>query len=146
MKVTGVHHFGITVSDIQQSFEWYTRMFDITPGPVHHGHGPELDRGVQVEGAELSFSMIRVGNVNIEFLQYHSPEGKPWDRANNDVGSTHVCFVVDDIDAAHAELTEKGAVFSGPPVEITEGELAGSRWAYFRDPDGIQLEIWQYAS
>ena len=141
---TGVHHVGITVRDMQRSFEWYSRMFGVEPGPVHHGEGPDLERGVQVPGAKLSFSMIRIGNVNIEFLQYHEPEGRDWDRTNGDVGSAHVCLVVDDMDRAYAELIERGAVFNGPPVTLTDGDLAGSRWAYLRDPDGIQLEIWQY--
>ena len=142
--VEGVHHVGITVRDMRRSFEWYSRMFGFTPGPVNHGSGPELERGVQVEGAELSFAMIRVGNVNIEFLEYHRPEGRDWDRANGDVGSSHICFVVDDMQRAYDELIERGAVFNGPPTTITEGDLAGSQWAYLRDPDGIQLEIWQY--
>lgn len=143
-SVTGVHHVGITVRDMQRSFEWYSRMFGVEPRPVHHGEGPDLERGVQVPGAKLSFSMIRIGNVNIEFLQYHEPEGRDWDRTNGDVGSAHVCLVVDDMDRAYAELIERGAVFNGPPVTLTDGDLAGSRWAYLRDPDGFQLEIWQY--
>jgi hypothetical protein len=50
---------------------------------------------------------------------------------------------VDDMESAYSALVERGAVFSGPPVTLTDGPLAGSRWAYLRDPDGIQLEIWQ---
>jgi hypothetical protein len=42
----------------------------------------------------------------------------------------------------YTTLLERGAVFNAPPVTLTDGELAGSRWAYLRDPDGIQLEIW----
>jgi catechol 2,3-dioxygenase-like lactoylglutathione lyase family enzyme len=141
--ITGVHHVGITVRDLQRSFEWYSRMFNIEPGPVNHGSGPELEQGVQVEGAELSFSMIRIGNVNIEFLEYHQPEGKDWDRTNGDVGSAHICLEVDDMDAAFADLIAKGAVFNGPPVTLVGGDLDGAQWAYLRDPDGIQLEIWQ---
>ena len=142
--IQGVHHVGITVRDMKRSFEWYSKMFGFEPGPVNHGAGPDLERGVQVEGAKLSFSMIRVGNVNIEFLEYHHPEGKDWDRTNGDVGSMHVCFEVDDIQAAYDELTARGAVFSAPPVTLTDGDLAGSQWAYLRDPDGVQLEVWQY--
>lgn len=142
--IQGVHHVGITVRDMKRSFEWYSRMFGFIPGPINQGSGPELERGVQVPGAELSFSMIRVGNVNIEFLEYHRPAGKDWDRTNADVGASHICFEVDDIEAAFHDLSSRGAVFSGPPVTLTEGDVAGSRWAYLRDPDGIQLEIWQY--
>ena len=47
--------------------------------------------------------------------------------------------------SAYDDLQARGAVFNGPPVTLTDGDLAGSQWAYLRDPDGIQLEIWQYA-
>jgi catechol 2,3-dioxygenase-like lactoylglutathione lyase family enzyme len=139
----GVHHVGITVRDLEVSRAWYSRMFDLAPGPVNHGEGPELSQGVQVPDAELAFSMIAIGSTRIEFLQYRQPEGEDFDLRNCDVGAAHVCFEVSDIDAAVTDLTAKGVMFSGDPVEITEGALAGSRWVYFRDPDGIQLELWQ---
>ena len=140
----GVHHVGVTVSNLERSLEWYSRIFGFDPGPINHGEGPELERGVQVPAAKLSFCMVRVGNVNVEFLQYHQPEGKIWDRTNGDVGAAHICFVVDDMRSAYDDLRSRGAVFNGPPVTLTDGDLAGSQWAYLRDPDGIQLEIWQY--
>jgi len=139
----GVHHVGITVRDLEASRAWYSDMFGLPPGPVNHGAGPELARGVQVPDARLTFSMLTVGSTRIEFLEYQEPVGEDFDRRNCDVGAAHVCFEVDDLDAAVAELSAKGAVFSSPPNTIDEGPLAGSRWAYFRDPDGIQLELWQ---
>lgn len=141
--LTGVHHVGITVRDIAASVEWYRAMLGLEAGPVNHGEGEALGRALQVAGAVLSFSMIQIGSTRIEFLQYHEPPGLDFDRTNGDVGSAHVCFEVDDIDSAYRELQERGAVFNAPPSEITEGVLAGSRWAYFRDPDNVQLEIWQ---
>jgi catechol 2,3-dioxygenase-like lactoylglutathione lyase family enzyme len=141
-KVQGVHHIGITVRDMKRSFEWYSKMFDLKPGPVNHGQGQELSDAVQVEGAELSFSMIEIGGTCIEFLEYHNLRGKDFDLKNGDVGATHICLQIDDMDSAYETLLSRGAVFNAPPVTLTEGELAGSRWAYLRDPDGIQLEIW----
>lgn len=141
--LTGVHHVGLTVRDIAASVAWYSRMFALTAGPVNHGEGEALGAALQVPGAVLSFSMIQIGSTRIEFLQYHEPPGADFDRTNGDVGSAHICFEVDDLDLAYRELEERGAVFNAPPNEITEGVLAGSRWAYLRDPDGIQLEIWQ---
>ncbi len=140
--ITGVHHIGLAVRDIDVSFEWYSRMFGVTPGAVNHGAGHDLARSVQVDNAELKFAMIDLGSTRLEFLQYLEPIGADFDRRNCDVGSAHLCLEVDDMDAAYTELVGKGAVFNGPPVTITEGELAGSIWAYLRDPDGIQLEIW----
>lgn len=142
-QITGVHHVGLTVRDIKRSLEWYVKMFDLAPDPVNHGSGPELSRALQVEGADISFSMVSLGSTRIEFLQYHQPAGKDFDRTNGDVGSTHICIQVPDLDAAFADLQAKGAVFNASPITLTDGALVGSKWAYFRDPDGIQLEIWE---
>jgi len=140
-KVQGVHHIGITVRDMKRSFEWYSKMFGLKPGPVNHGQGQELSDAVQVENAELSFSMIEIGGTRIEFLEYHNPRGKDFDLKNGDVGATHICLEIDDIDSAYETLLARGAVFNAPAVTLTEGELVVSRWAYLRDPDGIQLEL-----
>lgn len=141
--VSGVHHVGITVRDLQRSLDWYRRMFDLEAGPVSRGSGSQLSASLQVPDAELSFAMVRIGGTRIEFLQYHHPEGRDFDRTNGDVGSAHVCLEVSDISAAYRDLTAKGAVFNAPPITLTDGAFAGSTWAYLRDPDGVQLEIWQ---
>ena len=142
--VEGVHHIGITVRDMQRSFEWYTRMFGLEPGPVNHNEGPALEAGVEVPGAVLDYSMVRLGSVHIEFLEYTRPEGEDFTLRNCDVGATHICLQVDDMEAAYRTLQERGATFNAPPVALTEGALTGSQWAYLRDPDGVQLELWQY--
>lgn len=142
-KVENVHHIGITVSDMRQSFDWYTKMFGIEPGPVNHNEGPSLEAGVQVPNASLDYSMIEIGNVRIEFLEYLKPRGNTFTLRNCDVGATHICLQVDDMDAAYETLVSRGATFNAPPEELTEGSMAGSKWAYLRDPDGIQLELWQ---
>ncbi|MEB0004905.1 VOC family protein, partial [Cryobacterium sp. RTC2.1] len=129
-QVLGVHHVGVTVRDMKRSFEWYSRMFGLTPGPVSEGSGEALSRSVQVNDAALAFSMIMIGNTRLEFLEYHNPEGRDFDRSNGDVGSAHVCLEVSDLDAAYRDLVEKGAVFNAPPVTLDSGALIGSKWAY----------------
>jgi catechol 2,3-dioxygenase-like lactoylglutathione lyase family enzyme len=141
--VSGVHHVGLSVSDMKRSFEWYSRMFDLIPGDVTEGSGEALSNSLQVPDAHLSFAMISIGSTRIEFLEYHNPRGRAFDRANGDIGSAHICLEVSDLDAAYADLIAKGAVFNAPPVTLETGVHAGSKWAYLRDPDGIQLEIWQ---
>jgi catechol 2,3-dioxygenase-like lactoylglutathione lyase family enzyme len=144
-EVTGIHHIGLSVSDMKRSFDWYSRMFDLVPGSVTEGSGQALSDSLQVPDAHLSFSMIDIGNTRIEFLEYHNPKGREFDRTNGDIASAHICLEVSDLDAAYADLTAKGAVFNAPPVTLDTGVHAGAKWAYLRDPDGIQLEIWQNA-
>lgn len=142
-QLMGVHHVGLTVRDMKRSFEWYSKMFDLEPGPVSHGSGEMLCKSLQVGDAELSFSMISIGSTRIEFLEYHQPLGRDFDRSNCDVGSAHVCLQVTSVDDAFRELTEKGAIFNAPPITLDSGTFVGCKWAYLRDPDGIQLEIWE---
>ncbi|QNE45809.1 hypothetical protein F1C58_02055 [Glaciihabitans sp. INWT7] len=144
--ISGVHHIGLSVSDIKQSFEWYSRMFGLTPGDVTDGSGEALSEALQVPEAHLSFAMISLGSTRIEFLEYQHPVGRQFDRTNGDIGSAHICLEVSNLDAAYADLTAKGAVFNAPPITLESGVHAGSKWAYLRDPDGIQLEIWQSPS
>ena len=144
--ISGVHHIGLSVSNMKRSFEWYALMFGLAPGDVTDGSGEALSNALQVPDAHLSFAMISLGSTRIEFLEYRHPIGRVFDRTNGDVGSAHICLEVSDLDAAYRELTAKGAIFNSPPVTLDSGVHSGSKWAYLRDPDGIQLEIWQSPS
>jgi catechol 2,3-dioxygenase-like lactoylglutathione lyase family enzyme len=143
-EVEGLHHIGLTVRNIKKSFHWYSHMFGLTHGPMNEAMGEGLSKGVQLSEVRLSFSFLDIGSTRIEFLQYHNPQGKDFELRNCDVGATHICLQVSNMESAFKTLEERGAVFNAPPVMLTDGDLAGSQWAYLRDPDGIQLEIWAW--
>ena len=143
-QVQGLHHIGLTVRNIKKSFEWYSHMFGLEHGPLNEASGDGLSEGVQLKDVRLTFSFLDIGTTRIEFLQYHNPAGVDFKLRNCDVGATHICLQVNNMDDAYRTLEARGAVFNAPPVTLTEGDLAGSQWAYLRDPDGIQLEIWSW--
>jgi len=58
--------------------------------------------------------------------------------ATNNVGSAHIAFTTDDVDATYEELKAKGLRFRNPP---TRSRPDWPRVAYFLDPDGYTLEI-----
>jgi catechol 2,3-dioxygenase-like lactoylglutathione lyase family enzyme len=64
---------------------------------------------------------------------------------NNFLGAAHVCFKVENIVAKKAELESKGVVFYTDVNVVDEGPLAGWRWCYFSDPDGLALELVEIA-
>ncbi|HEV7943081.1 MAG TPA: VOC family protein [Solirubrobacteraceae bacterium] len=143
--LTGVHHIGIPVRDIERSLQWYREILGLTADFVEIDEGPEASRVVQLENARMRFAFLSAGNTIIELLEYEHPLGRDFDRRNCDVGAIHLCLEVADIAHAHHVLTERGVTFSTEPVEILEGALKGQWCCYFRDPDGIQLELWQRA-
>lgn len=143
MSFHRIHHVGVTVQDLETSLKWYRSVLEIEPDFVATGSGEELSRAVDCAGTELSFAFMRVGDTNLELLQYHSPEGAHPTVQNCDVGAVHIAISTDNIDTDYVRLTERGAQFSSPPIRITEGPLAGCAFVYFRDPDRVQLELFE---
>jgi catechol 2,3-dioxygenase-like lactoylglutathione lyase family enzyme len=62
------------------------------------------------------------------------------------VGVAHLSFVVGDIGAEYQRLAGNGVEFISAPVDISEGMNKGGRACYFKDPDGITLELFQPAA
>jgi catechol 2,3-dioxygenase-like lactoylglutathione lyase family enzyme len=144
----GLHHAGIIVSDLERSIDFYLDVLGLEmltePSPVFDA--PELGEALGVPGAALRMVTFRVGDDTLELLEYSAPPS-PIDAPlpQNALGAHHVALRVDDIHATYEALVAKGVHFMSPPNAIDEGVLAGWRWAYFTDPDGITLELVEIA-
>jgi catechol 2,3-dioxygenase-like lactoylglutathione lyase family enzyme len=148
MSIQGVHHTGIIVSNLERSIDFYHGILGLEfanePSPVFDD--PELGPKVGVPGAALRQVTLKAGDDQVELLEYTAPPS-PIDEpvAQNALGAHHVGFRVDDIEAKVRELQLKGVEFLGEVTAVDEGVLAGWRWAYLRDPDGITLELVEVA-
>ncbi len=144
----GLHHVGITVRDLDASIRFYHDVLglDFVNEPTPWFEGDELGRGVGVPGAALRQVSLRLGDSTLELLEYRSPPSetaKP--LRSNDLGASHVAFLVDDVEATKAELEGKGIRFYSDVNVVDDGALAGWRWVYFEDPDGYPLELVEVA-
>jgi catechol 2,3-dioxygenase-like lactoylglutathione lyase family enzyme len=143
-KITGLHHLGVPVRSMEASVAWYRDVLGVETTFVHQAEeGPGLDAATQLPGSRLRYAFAELGNTALEFLDYERPEPREHDRRNCDVGAVHICFEVEDIHAMYESLLEHGVSVNGPPNLIETGPIAGCWFCYFRDPDGIQLEIFQ---
>ncbi len=138
MRTPGVHHTGITVSDLDQSVEFYEK-FGYREIERTTESGEEVASGVGVSGADLKVAMMEAANNKLELIQYVAPDGPDKPLPNNGIGAAHVCVEVEDVDAAVAELREKGVEFLTDPIT----HESGIRWVYAKDPDGITAELLQ---
>jgi catechol 2,3-dioxygenase-like lactoylglutathione lyase family enzyme len=145
VKTKGVNHVGVTVPNLEATVAWYREMFEIEPVFYIEGSGPEVDAAVEVAGAEIHAAYFLFGNVGVEFLEYRQPEGRAFDLRNCDIGAAHICFEVDDIQAIYERLGAKGVHFNSPPAadDDEDSPLRGTKYAYFRDLHGLQLELFQ---
>jgi catechol 2,3-dioxygenase-like lactoylglutathione lyase family enzyme len=143
-----LHHVGITVKDLDASIRFYHDVlgleFSNEPSPWFDGEG--LGKAVGVPGAALRQVSLVLGDSTFELLEYKSPPSETaGPLGSNNLGASHVAFVVDDIEAKKAELEAKGIEFYSEVNAVDEGVLAGWRWVYFEDPDGYPLELVEVA-
>jgi catechol 2,3-dioxygenase-like lactoylglutathione lyase family enzyme len=145
VTVGRAHHIGVPVSSIDVSLPFYKDVLGLTEaGIAGGGEGDEMSQALEVDGAKVRFVFLTTPEGDlIELLEYANPR-EPFGLRNCDVGAVHVCFEVEDMDAAHQALKDKGVHINHPPIDLDEsnGDLAGYSFMYFRDPDGVQLEFY----
>ncbi len=145
-----VHHVGINVSDLDQSVGFYRDLLGVEPLFVNDMRGGGLARGAGVDDPDLRFCLMKISNVVLELIEWRSPRSEPPQAGAPFVGGFHIAFEVDDIEAVHKRLKERGVETVAPPhrfdVDDESPAMIGAQFAYFSDPDGIGLEIFQKRS
>jgi catechol 2,3-dioxygenase-like lactoylglutathione lyase family enzyme len=143
-KMEGIFHTGITVSNLDRSVEFYRDVLglELIMEQTQVFKGEQLSKSVGVPNANVRQAVLSTGEGELELVQYvtpNSPVGEPMPL--NTLGAMHVAFRVKDAVKKMEELEAKGIEFLSPLNIEEEGPLAGLKWVYFKDPDGITLEL-----
>ena len=85
--------------------------------------------------------MMEAGGTQIEFIEYVEPKAQPCPQDPSIAGSGHIAFMVDDIYATKKKMESVGIKFNSDINVVEEGVFKGLKWVYFRDYDGITMEI-----
>ena len=118
------HHIAIISSSWEKAREFYVNKL-----------GFELIREVYRPAQDDYLRMLSLGETTLElFIRPDAPQ-----RVNNPeaMGLRHLAFRVEDAVAAAAWLNRRG-IETEP---IREDLVNGGKFTFFRDPDGLPLEI-----
>jgi catechol 2,3-dioxygenase-like lactoylglutathione lyase family enzyme len=145
-EVTMLHHTGFTVADLERSVVFYRDLLGCDLIATQEKRGGYLAAIVGYPDAHVRMAHLRApGSVHvIELFQYLSPDSERHPLEPRNVGSSHLCFIVEDLDETYERLCAAGVdSFVSPPVVVDTGVNAGGCALYLRDPDGIAVELFQ---
>src|SRR5206468_3724689 len=123
-RLTGIHHLGLTVSDIERSIAFYRDVLGMTLVRRRETDADYIGQQTGYAGVKLAAASFRPSpdsKQSMEVVQYLTHGGTPTDPATNRPGSSHLCLLVDDIAAAYKVLLARGVRFKSQPVAITSG-------------------------
>ena len=122
MKIKRIEHVGVVVKDIEASRELWENIFGIPLGGME-------------ENERRKLALYYVGDSMVELISGKGPDNKHMKLiAEGRGGINHLCFEVENIDEALAELKSKGVPLLD---EVPRIGHAGARVA-FLDPKGTE--------
>lgn len=116
-----LNHLGIVVSDLERSVDFYTTQL-----------GAQKVWEAKVEAAGMEIAYLQLAQGLVELLSFAD--------GTLPVGTNHLGFYSDDLDADFARIVASGA------EALVAPRLAGSgagRQAIVLDPDGVSIELLQ---
>lgn len=144
--VRAVESVGMTVSDMDKSVEFYSKVLSFKKVSDVEVLGTEYEQLQGLFGVRLRVVRMQLGSEFIELTKYLTPKGRPIpvDSRSNDRWFQHIAIAVSDMDKAYQHLRQyKVQHASTAPQRIPDWNraAAGIRAFYFKDPDSHNLEI-----
>ncbi len=132
MKLLRINHLGIATNGLVDATARMARLFEMEPGHVE-----------AVPDQKVTTAFFPVGESSLEFLESTDVEG-PIGKfiAKRGPGIHHVCFEVDDIEAAVKMLVAKGVRMID---EVPRSGAHGCRVAFIHPSEtgGVLMELSQ---
>ena len=106
--VSEVDSIGITVSDLDKSVEFYTKVLSFEKISETEVDGPEYEHLEGVFGLRMRTARLRLGDEFIELTEFLAPRGRPVpvDTRANDRWFQHIAVITSDMNRAYKWLRE----------------------------------------
>jgi catechol 2,3-dioxygenase-like lactoylglutathione lyase family enzyme len=136
-------HTGFVVKDLDQTIDFYTNVLGLKLTGRTERTGAFASQLLAFPNAHIKGAFLDLGpGHQLELIQYLNPPGGPGGINRNDLGASHLCFFVENIDQFYADKSGRGLRFNSEPASLHDDSGKLLRKAlYAQDPDGNWLEF-----
>lgn len=140
-------HVGLTVTNMDKSIAFYRDVLGLNFKGEMLMEGKETDLLFAKENCKVRIAYLNGSDdimaPPIELLQFLDDSTIKDASSLNKTSISEVCFMVNDIDAAYKHLIDNGVECLSEPQEFDFRNygFSKSKAIYFKDPDGIILEL-----
>ena len=148
--ISEIVHVGVTVSDIERSIAFYRDILGLQFVGRLTMQGEATDKLFNMKDTVAKVAYLKRGKFKeappVELIELNKEKTKKRDADLFSTSISEICFVTDDIMKDYEELKSKGVNFLSEPqyFDFTLDGFSKSLAVYFKDPDGIILELMQY--
>jgi catechol 2,3-dioxygenase-like lactoylglutathione lyase family enzyme len=129
-----IRHVSFATPDINRLVDFYANFMDVKkPRRGDRLKSEKMDKVSGLEGSELSMGWVHVGNMELEFIQYHShPVSLPDEpRSLQALGYNMILLDVESVDLAKQKFVSAGGI-----LLEKKSSVDGIPVTWGRDPDG----------
>lgn len=144
MATIKIHHFKLSVTDMDRSIVFYRDLLGLTLlYDAHRREIPAYDAIIGYPNVELRVAGFDGVGCMLCLMQYLNPPMQTRSQDNYMQGAAGIAIQVDDIDADYARLTAAGVTSRSKPVVIVRDGKSVAKACYMHDPDGVTVELYQ---
>ena len=123
-----IDHTTMTVRDLERSVKFYTGLLEFT-----------VDREMWIPESQLKIIFLKLGDTILELFGVREILGEAYSSINEVVGYKHICLLAESVDREFERLSQAGVIFRIPPTTVQNVRIA-----FFKDPDGMDIELIEY--
>ena len=138
MEVTQLKHLTFSVRDVEKSLDAYKRLLGVPP-----------ESGIkEFAKSRNKTAIFNLGGIEFQITESMDADGRfaSWIDARGHEGLHHICFAVENIDAALAEAQANGGTLKECfACKVTGSHVHPEGWVAFLEDEvsGIEIEFMQ---
>lgn len=139
-KKSVFQHIALSVSNLKRSVAFYQEVFGFRIILTVEFKDEAIGRVIGYPGARCRMIQLENEGQMLELFEYTSPKGQsiPSSKTQADIGFSHICFIVDDIDDFREKFRKQGQGLAGDKVKIRRGVFV--QYCFGPDRETIELK------